>query len=329
MAKNTKPALFRTQFKALGGPCDIQLFAPESHCAHLFELARQELQRIECKYSRYLATSFISELNAQAGKTPVPIDEETQKLFEVADMLFEQSNGAFDITSGVYRKTWPFGSDRNMHSKANTSGPEASALQRKEHNELVPPNPQQLAELAHHVGWTKVQRQGNTVFFPDPAMQIDLGGIGKEYAADRLGEILNAEARAQGLRLCGLINLGGDVVALGKRPDGRPWQLGIQHPRKPGKVLATLDLAGQALATSGDYERYFMLAGRRYSHVLDARTGWPVSYWQSVSVVAPSCLVAGSLTSLAMVLQAKGLHLLKASGFDFFAVGPNGQVHSR
>ena len=94
-----------------------------------------------------------------------------------------------------------------------------------------------------------MQRQGNTVFLPDSSMQLDLGGIGKEYAVDRLGEMLTKEAQAQGLSLFGLINLGGDVVALGKRPDGRPWQLGIQHPRKPGAVLATLDLSGQALAT--------------------------------------------------------------------------------
>ena len=322
MANDSKPALFRTHFKALGGPCDIQLFAPESLCALLFEMARQELQRIESKYSRYLATSFLSEVNGQAGKTALPVDAETQKLFEVADMLYEQSNAAFDITSGAYRKAWPFGSDR-----AQAKG----SLQHNRDDKLetiLPPSPEQLAELARHVGWTKVQRQGNTVFLPDSAMQLDLGGIGKEYAVDRLGEMLATKAKAQGLSLCGLINLGGDVVALGKRPDGHPWQLGIQHPRKPGAVLATLDLSGQALATSGDYERFVFIDRRRHSHVLDARTGWPVSYWQSVSVVAPSCLVAGSLTSLAMVLQAEGLDLLKASGLNFLAVGPDGQVHS-
>ena len=139
MANDSKPALFRTHFKALGGPCDIQLFAPESLCALLFEMARQELQRIESKYSRYLATSFLSEVNGQAGKTALPVDAETQKLFEVADMLYEQSNAAFDITSGAYRKAWPFGSDR-----AQAKG----SLKRNRDDKLdtiLTPSPAQLA----------------------------------------------------------------------------------------------------------------------------------------------------------------------------------------
>ena len=315
MAHSPKPDLFRSRFKALGGPCDIQLFGEEQVCQSYFECARQELQRIESKYSRYLQSSFLSALNRQAGKKAVPIDEETSQLFEVASLLYEQSHGAFDITSGVFREAWAFGSDQVTTSAS-------------------PPEPNRLAELAQHVGWEKVECKDRMVFLPDPKMQLDLGGIGKEYAADRLAKLLTEHlkkhSKLQDPKQAGhgLINLGGDVVALGTRPDGKPWQLGIQHPRKPKQVLATLALQNQALATSGDYERYTVVQGQRYSHVLNARTGWPVGYWQSVSVIAPSCLVAGSLTSLAMVLEEKGLALLKASGYDFLAVGPDARVYS-
>jgi thiamine biosynthesis lipoprotein len=123
-----------------------------------------------------------------------------------------------------------------------------------------------------------------------------------------------------------LVSLAGDMRSLGTKPDGQPWQAGIAHPRQAGQLSASLALNNMALATSGDYERVIVLNGQRYAHLMDPHTGWPVSYWQSVSVQAPSCLVAGSISTLAMLMQAQGLAFLQETGLGFLAIGPNGET---
>jgi thiamine biosynthesis lipoprotein len=153
-------------------------------------------------------------------------------------------------------------------------------------------------------------------------MELDFGGFGKEYAADRAATLL----QQLGVR-SGLVNLGGDIRLVGPRPDGSAWRLGIQHPRHDTRLLAQLPLAGGALATSGDYERFFERAGRRYCHVLDPRTGWPVAHWQSVSVVAPACLAAGALTTVAMLKGAAAPDFLAGQQVAYLAVDAEGRVH--
>jgi thiamine biosynthesis lipoprotein len=152
-------------------------------------------------------------------------------------------------------------------------------------------------------------------------MELDLGGIGKEYAVDRAATML-AEAGIG----AALVNLGGDLRAIGRRADGNPWRLGIAHPRNTGAVLASIPLHEGALATSGDYERFFELDGRRYCHILDPRTGWPVHAWQSISVVAPACLAAGTITTIAMLLGEQTLPFLRSQGLPFLAVDSLGRV---
>jgi thiamine biosynthesis lipoprotein len=127
----------------------------------------------------------------------------------------------------------------------------------------------------------------------------------------------------------GLVNLGGDIRVIGPRPDGHAWQLGIQHPRECDRLLAEVPLATGALATSGDYERYFELDGARYCHVLDPRTGWPVTAWRSVSVVAPACLAAGALTTVAMLKGTDALPYLAAQNVGYLAVDGEGRLHQR
>ena len=151
-------------------------------------------------------------------------------------------------------------------------------------------------------------------------MEIDFGGIGKEYAADRAATILQEAGIAHAL-----VNLAGDVRAIGPQPDGTPWRVAIRHPRRENAVIASVELAGGAVATSGDYERYFDLDGRRYCHILDPRTGMPVAHWQSVSVVAPLCVVAGSCATIAMLREEGGAAFLAAQGVRYIAVGPDGR----
>jgi thiamine biosynthesis lipoprotein len=152
-------------------------------------------------------------------------------------------------------------------------------------------------------------------------MELDFGGFGKEYAADRAATLLMGAGFASGF-----VNLGGDIRLLGPRPDGSPWTLGIAHPRVAGGVIAELALTEGALATSGDYERYLEHAGQRYCHILDPHTGWPVSHWQSVSVVAPACLAAGALSTIAMLKQAQAPAFLAEQGVLHVLIDAGGQL---
>ena len=258
--------------------CDITVgLQPEQNrvwAQEQVQTAIAEVLRIEAKYSRYQAQSTVSLINGAAGRHPVELDAETQSLIDFADRMHTQSEGLFDITSGVYRQIWNF-------QKAQC------------------PTPAQIDAIRPLVGWSQVQRDGALLFLPRPGMQIDLGGLGKEYAADRAAGVL----RQLGVQHA-LVNLGGDIASVGSKPDGQAWIAGIRHPRDEQAIMASLQLSGQALATSGDYERYFELAGQRYCHIIDPHSGWPVQHFRSVSVVAPSCLLAGAIGTTIMLRQA-------------------------
>ena len=266
-----------------------------------------EVQRIEAKYSRYTEDSIISRINRAAGQEAVDVDAETAELLGFADSLWTLSGGLFDISSGVLRGAWDF--------KAGKL-PTASVLQ----------------ELLTTVGWQHVQRQGQQVRLALPGMELDFGGFGKEYAADRAAAVLLEHGIHHAL-----VNLGGDLHALGARglPElqGAPWSVHIQHPRAESTsgdtTLAVLPLARGGLATSGDYERFFMVDGVRYCHVLNPRTGWPVAHWQSVTVLAVNTTTAGALTTIAMLKGGDAIAWLQSQGVQYLAVRHDGQVFSQ
>ena len=271
-------AVHRFEFKAMACACDISVgLQPAQDRAWAQAQAQKaiaEVLRIEAKYSRYQSQSIVSQINGTAGRHPVDLDPETQSLIDFADHMHTQSEGLFDITSGVYRQIWDF-------QKAKC------------------PTPDQIEAIRPLVGWTQVQREGTQLFLPRQGMQIDFGGLGKEYAADRAALVL----RNLGVQHA-LVNLGGDIASVGSKPDGQAWKAGVRHPRNAQHIMASLKLFGHALATSGDYERYFELAGQRYCHIIDPFTGWPVQHFRSVSVVAPSCLLAGAVGTTIMLKQA-------------------------
>jgi len=292
--------LHRFAFRAMACDNELQLAGEQEAATAMARRAMAEVLRIEAKYSRYRDDSVTTAINRSAGKAPVAIDTETAALLDFADALHGQSDGRFDLTSGVLRRAWDFKAARLPSESALT---EALAL----------------------VGWSKVERAAGQVFLPLAQMEIDFGGIGKEYAADRAAMVM-AELGAQH----GLVNLGGDVRVLGPAPDGRPWRIGIQDPRgETGRILAHLDVASGALATSGDYERYFELDGRRYCHLLDPRTGWPVEYWRSISVVAPLAVAAGGSATIAMLMPiADAIDFLQAQDLRYLAIDASGERHS-
>ena len=286
-------------FGAMACDCEVRVVGDDEATLHAAaHEAIAEVRRIEASYSRYREDSIVSRINAAAGSTaPVPVDPETEALLDLAGHLHAASNGRFDATSGVLRQAWDFRSARV-------------------------PSDSEVAALLPRVGWQHVARAPGTVTLVRPSMELDFGGFGKEYAADRAAALL-LDAGVRG----GFVNLGGDIRVAGPRADGSPWRFAIRHPREASSFIAEVELASGALATSGDYERCIVVDGRRHAHLLDAKTGWPVSDWASVSVVAASCTAAGALATLAMLSGNDAPALLRLQGSWFLAIDAAGRTH--
>jgi len=270
--------LYRHPFAAMGSRCEVRIYArDEPSASATAQAAIADVRRLDAKYSRYRADSIAAEINrvAAAGGT-IDVDAETATLLDYAATCFEQSEGLFDITSGVLREAWT--SDRTTL-----------------------PEPALLEALLARVGWSKVRWDRPRLAFGVAGMELDFGGLVKEYAADRAAVICVEAGFGHGL-----VDLGGDIKIIGPHPDGTPWAVGIQHPRDADAVMATIDLGRGAIATSGDYERFVEIDGRRYSHILSPRTGMPVQGLAAVSVVAEECVVAGSATTIAMLMEERG-----------------------
>ncbi len=297
-AMSGNDALHRTSFRAMGGDNELLL----AGAAALDDVAREAIDdvlRIERKYSRFRDDSVTAAINRAAGGAPVAIDAETAALLRYAQTCFEQSGGRFDLTSGALRAAWDF-----------TRVPPSR------------PTPLQLRNALANVGWQAVEWNDEAIRLARAGMQIDFGGIGKEYAADRVATL----AQQRGARH-GCVNLGGDVRVWGGRPDGSAWKIGIRHPRRTESAMAGVDLMEGAVATSGDYERYVDIDGTRYCHIIDARNGEPVTAWRSVSVVAPLAIVAGSYATIAMLMQRDAAAWLDAAALRWLGVDADGALH--
>jgi thiamine biosynthesis lipoprotein len=290
---------FKIPFQAMAGGCEVVIaMADEPAARALAQQAIDEVHRIEAKFSRYRADSIISRINAAAGQAALACDDETWNLLEYADAIYRASGGLFDISSGVLRRAWDFKAQRV-------------------------PSAQQLAQVLPLIGWSRIERDAGHIRLPQAGMEIDFGGFGKEYAADRAAAIL----AQQGVRH-GYVSLGGDMRVIGPKPDGSPWMIGIVHPRQKGKMIATIPIEQGGLATSGDYERFFEIDGKRYCHILQPASGQPVTHWRSISVVAPLAVMAGSCTTIAMLKQAEGQDYLASTGMAYLAMDHLGQIVS-
>lgn len=276
--------LFGFRFKALGGDNEIQLYADSRSIAEeLVQLAINETLRIEKKYSAFQEDSVTAEIRRSAGNFSIEIDNETASLIDFAASCFYQSERLFDITTGPLRKLWDF-------------------------KQKLVPEEDRIVAAKKLCGFEKIERlRRSRLFLETPGMELDFGGIGKEYAVDRAATILSQNKVAHAL-----INFGGDIRALGPHQDETPWSIGLAHPRKRNSILRTVPLYSGALATSGDYERYFEIEGHRYCHIINPLTGHPVNNLQAVTVIADACLVAGTLSTIAMLVgQAEADELLE------------------
>jgi FAD:protein FMN transferase len=275
---------------AMASPCEVLLPAAHAPAAlELAALAAEEAWRIERKFSRYRDDSMVATIHSRRGR-PVEVDAETAELIDFARRCYELSGGLFDVTSGVLRHVWRFdGSDRV---------PDAATVER----------------LLARVGFERLEWQRPMLTLP-AGMELDFGGIGKEYAVDLAYDRLAARCSAPFL-----INFGGDLRA--NRPPARgSWQVGVERPDSERNAGLLLDLERGALATSGDSRRYLLREGVRYGHILDPRTGWPVrDAPRSVTVAASSCTEAGLLATLALLHGAQAEAFLQEQGVRHWVI---------
>jgi len=276
----------KLSFNAMSTVCRVHFRAANAALGQDFQTeVLKWISWFEARYSRFIPESLIGRINAAAGSEWVETDPETDALFNLCQEMIFFTRGAFDPTSLPLIRLWNW--------KATPP---------------VIPTASQIAEAMRLVGWRKVQRRHGAIFLPLKGMSIDLGGIGKEYAVDRVVTM----ALERGIQNV-LVDFGQDVRVRGEPPEKGAWHIGLDDPKNPGHCWTGIAATNHAVATSGDYLRHFSHQGRRYGHILDPRDGYPVNNGcLSVSVIAPQCTVAGILSTAAFILGPKeGLDLMR------------------
>jgi len=250
--------------------------------------AFDKVRALEKVMSRFVTNSDVDKINQQAGKEPVEVDPRTFYVIEKSLYFGEASQGKFDVTIAPLLNLWGFGTGE----------------------EREPPEGEEIEEVLPLVDYQEIEldEENMSVFLPREEMALDLGGIAKGYIVDEIAEFLEGEGIEHGT-----VNAGGDIRALGTRLDGNPWRIGITHPRDRENVIAVIPVTQEAIVTSGDYERFFTHEGERYHHILDPDTGQPAGEVMSVTVVAPDCITADSLSTAVFVLGVEeGMALLES-----------------
>ena len=286
----SKDAWCRTHFRAMGTACQIIFRAPSRSQAVAFrDQAVAWVTEFERKYSRYRVDSLLSAINRAAGSAWIDTDTELESLFALCDHYHWSTQGVFDPTTLPLLQLWNY---------------------QAEHPSI--PSDEEIGQSMSLVGWQHVQRKPGSVHLPKHGMALDLGGIGKEYAVDRVME----QSQPFGINDI-LIDFGRDIRAKGEAPQGGAWSVGLEHPHDHGRCWAGVLISHRAVTTSGDYLRGFEIDNVRYSHLIDPRTGRPVANkCHSASVIAPTCTEAGVLSTTALILGPDtGLPLIERSCF--------------
>lgn len=280
----------------MGTVVEITLPEPPPDGEKLVARAFAEMRRIEALMSPHLKQSDLWKLNHSTA--PQVVSPDTAAVLALGQRIAIASGGAFDMTLGRVKDLWDI---EGEHPRIPTTAEQTAALR--------------------GIGPHALKIDGDRVTKDDPGLQVDLGGIAKGYAIDRAIAVL----RDGGVKRAS-VNAGGDIRLLGDR-GGRPWRIGIQHPRDPGKLLATLELSHTSVVTSGDYERYFEKDGIRYHHLFDPATGRPARRCQSATVVTADATSADALATAAFVLGPKaGMALLQREGAEGVLVDSAGKV---
>lgn len=261
-------------------------FDDEKRANEAIDAGFKEIKRLEQLMSTYIPDSNLSRINDSAGVSPVKADREVLYLIKKGIELGDLTNGAFNIAVGPLVKLWGIPDKREFIPS------------KKEIEQLLP-----ITDY-HNI---KIDEEKGEVFLKKKGMRIDLGGIAKGYAADRAITVLKEKGIDNTI-----VAVAGDVKAIGKRPDGKAWHIGVKHPREKEKLLGTVDISDMAVSTSGDYERFFIKDGILYHHIFDPRTGEPARKSQSATVVAGEGIVSDALSTGVFVLGPEmGMELIE------------------
>lgn len=265
------------------------------------DAAFDAIRALETSMSFWTKTSEIAEINAKAGIKPVPVSVDTFELASIALSISNNTSGAFDPTIGPLIRLWDY-------------------------REAVIPSADALAKAGSLVDYRKIilNPAESSVLLSEPGMSFDTGGIAKGYAADIAVGIL----KSHGIN-SGLVTIAGDIRAFGAREDGQPWKVGVRDPRgdSDDAIIAILELNDEAVSTSGDYERFFVINDKRYHHLLDPDTGYPSEGTMSFTVIAPLAVLTDGYATGAFVLgPEKGLEAIKKQGLEGMAISTDGEV---
>lgn len=281
-------SFYKFSFIGLGTTCSIFFELNNFDAAKDFKLKIMKwIINFEANFSRFIDNSLISKINANAGIMPVDINEEAESIFMLCDWFYNLTNGIFDPSILPLLKVWDY---------------------KKKHTEI--PSKNDIERAMSLKGWKNIVRENNKIFLPLRGMEIDIGGIGKEYAVDRVLEM----ALDYGIFNI-LVDFGHDIRVNGNPPEGGAWRIGLENPLDTGTCFKGVGLINRAIATSGNYLRNFKINDKSFGHIIDPRTGYPVlNDTQLVSVIAPTCTAAGILSTVVFILdKEEGLKLLEQS----------------
>ncbi|MEJ8804293.1 FAD:protein FMN transferase [Pontibacter sp. H249] len=283
----------------------------EQQATNAIDAGVEEIKRIEALISEWQPTSQTSAINRAAGSMPVQVDQELYDLIYRSIKISKLTGGAFDISFAAAYKIWKFdGSMKQM------------------------PSPEQVAASIAHIGFENIvlDPRNRSIFLKDPEMKIGFGAIGKGYAANKARDVM----RKKGVK-AGVVNAAGDMITWGNQPDGQPWFVGIADPAEQDKVFSWLTANETSVVTSGDYEKYAEINGKRYAHIIDPRTGYPASGLKSVTIICPDAELADALATAVFVLgpeegldlvnQLKGVECLMITVKDEMLTSGNLHLH--
>lgn len=276
--------------------------SPEKGSAAI-DAALEEIKRLDRMMSLYKEESEITKVNMAAGRQPVKVSPEIIEVVEAGNRVSEMTQGAFDVTIGPLVVLWQM---RLKEGKVPSDSEIRAVLTRVGYKNIV------------------INKKKSTIFLNMPGMILDLGGVAKGYAADRAAAVL----AAKGIKNA-IVSVAGDIRVMGRRPDGKAWRIGIQHPREKDKTMAVLELSNVSISTSGDYERFQIINNKRYHHIIDARTGMPSTGMEAVTVIGDRGALVDPLTTALFVLgPQKGMKIVKQLGYEAIFVDDHGRVVS-
>ena len=295
----------------MGNHFQISVVAEEEEWAHAcIDAGIHEIQRIERLLTTFNEESETALINRNAGIKPVAVSRETFKIIERSIRISRVTQGAFDITYGsADKRLWNF--DTNLHSL---------------------PDPETARKMARLINYRNILMDDLhcTVMLKKPGMRIGFGGIGKGYAAERAKMVM----KGMGVE-SGVVNAAGDMTAWGLQPNGKQWTIGIADPNSKDRVFSFMNITDMAVATSGNYEKYILINGQKYSHTINPRTGLPIRGIKSVTIISQNAEIAdamatpvmimGIIPGLAMINQMKGIEAIIVDDHD--KVYASGNIH--